>query len=79
MARSCLAYGLVAGVFIAIGAATLPAQAQATPIELAWKAPAECPAQDAVLGEVARVLGHVPAGAPIQTRAEVTRAEDGLW
>ena len=79
MVPSCIASGLAAGAFISIGAASLPAQAQAVPIELAWKAPAECPAQDAVVGEVARVLGHLPAGAPIQVRAEVTRAEDGLW
>ena len=79
MVPPCIAYGLGACVFIAAGAAAVPARAQTAPIELAWRAPAECPAQDAVLGEVAGVLGHVPAGAPIQARVEVTRAEDGLW
>jgi hypothetical protein len=57
----------------------LPARAQTQPIALEWKAPADCPTQDAVLGEVARVLGHVPVGAPVRSRADVARADNGRW
>jgi hypothetical protein len=77
---------LVAGVIaiagagaVAIGTVALPAHAQAPPIELAWNAPGDCPTQDAVLNEIARVLGHLPEGAPVQARAEVTRGEGGRW
>jgi hypothetical protein len=78
MDRSCCAQGLAAGVLIAIGA-PLHAHAQTPPIALEWKAPPNCPTQDAVLGEVVHVLGHVPVGAPVQARAEVMRAESGRW
>jgi len=78
MVPSCIASGLAAGAFISIGAASLPAQAQAVPIELAWKAPAECPAQDAVVGEVARVLGHLPAGAPLELATKSAQSQRQL-
>ena len=79
MVRSFIPHHLVGGVLIAIGTVAVPARAQAPPIELRWKAPADCPTQDAVVSEVTRVLGHVPASAPVQARAEVERAENRRW
>lgn len=55
------------------------ANAQSSTMELAWNAPAECPSRDAVLAEIARTLGHPPAGQATTVRADVTRDEEGLW
>jgi hypothetical protein len=50
------------------------AQASPGPVELTWSAPAECPPREAVLSEIARVLGPSPEPrAPAIARAQVTR------
>ena len=49
------------------------------PVDLTWNAPAECPARDAVVDEVARVLSASrEKRVPVTARAEVSR-DGGRW
>jgi hypothetical protein len=50
------------------------------PVDLAWNAPAECPARDAVVDEVARVLSSShERRVAVTVRADVSRDDSGRW
>ena len=50
------------------------------PVDLTWNAPAECPARDAVLDDVARILAQSRGTrAPATARADVSRDDRGRW
>ena len=50
------------------------------PVDLAWNAPAECPARDAVLDEISRVLSTSSAPrVAVTARADVSSDGQGRW
>jgi hypothetical protein len=55
------------------------AYGQATPLELAWSAPAACPSRETVLDEVNQILGHAGPGSPTRARVDVSSDEGGRW
>ncbi len=75
LVRRLRLFGPVAGVLLA--ATSARAQTGEPALRLEWHAPAECPAREAVLDEVARTLG--PAASPrtpVLARATVERASE---
>ena len=65
-----------------LGFAPAIARAQPTnavPVDLSWDAPSECPGHDAVIGEIARILGSSRGPRPhVSAQAAVSRA-GGAW
>jgi hypothetical protein len=83
--RGQLAQSVVAIFIACLAMGSRPAFAvphDAGPLDLEWIAPPGCPARDAVLDDVARILGPKRAEAPIArvaARAVLFRGEDARW
>ncbi len=77
--RSCVPRHLFGGLVVAWISVGSSAYGQATPLELAWRAPAACPSRETVLDEVNQILGHASTGAPTRARVDVSSDEGGRW
>ncbi len=78
--------GFLASVLAALLLVPSPARAEATDgaelLDLDWEAPAECPARSTILGEVARLVGPMPAPAAasrVTARVRLTQVSEAHW